>query len=205
MGVNALEVDSLGNSAVTLRRRTLSEYGIRSYLPSSRTALAVLEGFVGLTAVGGAALIVPNLPIDVYWYDGLSSNAIPAIGLGLLAITSVAALYGVLARKAFGASLSILAGAALVIFEFIEGLPVGNVFAPPVGMTQAGYVMLWSQPLYVAVGVAMVLLGGRLPALIRLPSRGIAIALVAVIIGAGCLYGWAAASAQTSMYARLIA
>jgi len=150
-------------------------------------------------------LIVPNLPIDVYWYDGLSSNAIPAIGLGLLAITSVAALYGVLARKAFGASLSILAGAALVIFEFIEGLPVGNVFAPPVGMTQAGYVMLWSQPLYVAVGVAMVLLGGRLPALIRLPSRGIAIALVAVIIGAGCLSGWAAASAQTSMYARLIA
>lgn len=195
----------MGELPFSLRAHPLARESTRGRLPSATVALAVINGFVGLTAAAGAVFVVPTLPTDMYRFDGFSGDFVPSIGLGLTAAISIAALYGLLSRRRFGAPLSIVAGATLVIFELVEAFAVGDLFTPPVGMSAAGDAALWLQPFYIAVGLAMILIGGRPPATVNLHSKAVAIALVAMTLGAASLSGWAQASTGTSMYARLIA
>lgn len=175
-----------------------------------------MAALIGLTAAGGAVLVVPGLPIDLYRTENLQGAIAPAVGLGLVAAISFAALYGLVTRRRFATALTILAGAALVFFELVQSFAVGSIFTPPVGATAVGYLAIWSQPVLVGVGVAMVVLGGRvrpspaqksqarLPRFAAFPANAIAIALVLVTVAFASFYGWAAASTGTSMYARVL-
>ncbi len=186
-------------------------------LPRLVIALALLDGFVGLTAACGAVFVVPALPSDLLRFDYFFGLEGPAVALGLLAAISLAGLYGLLTRRPAGAFLSILAGVALVVFELVESWVVGNLFCPPPGVTGSGDAALWLQPFYVAFGLAMVLLGGRaapiaanrspghVPRAASFPTTATAIILATLSVAAGCIYGWAGASTGTSMWARFIA
>jgi CubicO group peptidase (beta-lactamase class C family) len=203
----------MGQSALTARgsRRggPVTFETARLPLPPAIVALAVLDGFVGLTAAVGAAM-VRTLPDDIYRFHYLYGPVAPTGGLGVVALISLAALYAVLTRRGLGTAVSITAGVALVVFELVESFAVGSIFTPPVGLDAAGHIALWLQPFYVAVGLAMVVLGGRpacseqrgLPRFVGAASRWSAIVLTVLTVGAGCFYGWAAASTGTSMYAR---
>jgi CubicO group peptidase (beta-lactamase class C family) len=178
-------------------------------------ALAVMAGFVGVTASVGAAFVVPGLPIDLYRSEILQGPAAPALALGFVAALSFAALYGVVTRRRFAAALSILAGATLVFFELVQSFAVGSLFTPPVGATAIGYIAIWSQPILVGLGVATVVLGGRLALsqglksrrralqFARFPANAVAVALVLLTVAFASFYGWAASSTGTSMYARV--
>jgi hypothetical protein len=70
----------------------------------------------------------------------------------------------------------VVAGAASVVFELVESFMVGNVLTPPAGISGPGYAALWLQPVYIAVGVPMLLLGGAVPSRLGgFPARASAI------------------------------
>jgi CubicO group peptidase (beta-lactamase class C family) len=175
-----------------------------------------MSGLVGLTASCGAVFIVPALPIDLYRSETLQGPTAPAVALGFVAALSFAVLYAALTGRRFAAALSILAGAALVAFELVQSFAVGSVFTPPVGATATSYMAIWSQPVLIGVGVATVVLGGRLRLsrgrrsrahflqFAPFPANTVAIALVLVTVVFASFYGWAAASTGTSMYARVL-
>jgi CubicO group peptidase (beta-lactamase class C family) len=206
----------VGESVLPFRPGRAAAEASRSRWPAATIALGALTGFVGVTASVGAVFVVPALPIGLYRSETLQGPAAPAVELGLVAALSLAALYGVVTRRRFTAPLSILAGAALVFFELIQSFAVGSVFTPPVGATAIGYVAIWSQPVFISVGVAVVVLGGRLrlsrgkksrPRVFQFaafPANAVAIALVLVTVAFASFYGWAAASTGTSMYARVL-
>jgi beta-lactamase family protein len=54
----------------------------------------VLSALVGVTASVGAQFVVPNLSDDLYRFSFFYGDAVPAIGLGLVAAISVASLFG---------------------------------------------------------------------------------------------------------------
>jgi CubicO group peptidase (beta-lactamase class C family) len=164
-----------------------------------------LDGFVAITGAIGAAIVIPYLPTDLYRYKYFTDFTVPASALGALAAVSTLALCGLLLRRRFGRTLSALAGASLVIFEVVESAAVGSVFTPPPGLELHGEMALWLQPLYIAVGLAMVLLAGSPPVDMRLPTKAIALALITLTVVAGSAYAWAAASTGNSIYARFIA
>jgi CubicO group peptidase (beta-lactamase class C family) len=203
------------SAALAIASRRVMPAAARHRLQLVVVALAVLDGFVGLTAAVGAAM-VRTLPDDIYRFHYLYGPVAPTIGLGLVAAISLAALYYVVTRRRVAATISIVAGVALVIFELVESFTVGSVLTPPVGLDAAGRAALWLQPFYIAVGVAMVVLGGTLAGLARQQrtpldsftssaSKVAAVVLVALSVGAGSFYGWASTSTGTSMYARFFA
>ena len=205
----------MGQPALVMTSQRVEHRVAGDRFPRTILALALLEGFVGLTAAIGAARI-PTLSDDIYRFHYLYGPRAPTIGLGMVAAISVAAFYLVVTGRRFAAAISVVAGVALVIFEFVESLAVGSLLTPPVGLDGAGHAALWLQPLYIAAGVAIVVLSGgqaaharhrpaRLDALAGSVSRAVAIVLVALTVGAGFFYGWAATSTGTSMYARFFA
>ncbi|HEV2476070.1 MAG TPA: serine hydrolase [Candidatus Dormibacteraeota bacterium] len=204
----------MGQPALAITSRRVMHAAAGDRLSWSMVVLAVLDGFVGLTAAAGAAT-VHTLPDDIYRYHYLYGPLAPTIGLGLLAAISLFALYFVVTRGRFAAAISIVAGVALVIFELVESFTVGSLLTPPVGLDGSGRAALWLQPFYVGVGVAMVVLGGRaasrarrltrLDAFTGSVAKAAATVLVALTVGAGFFYGWASTSTATSMYARFFA
>jgi hypothetical protein len=125
-----------------------------------RIPLVGLNVFVGVTAIAGAVLVVPSLPVD--WLKVFPDYTIPAIGLGAVGAISLAAALAVVARPKIGAELSVVAGAMMVTFEVVEALAVGNLLAPPPVSNSQGSVALWLQVVYLVVGVAVATLGLRL-------------------------------------------
>ena len=69
-------------------------------------------------------------PAALDYFGGLTG---PALALGLVAVLSLGALYGLLTRRPAGSALSLAAGTVLVVFEVVESLVVGNLFCPPPG------------------------------------------------------------------------
>ena len=125
----------------------------------NRLALGLLELFVVLTAVQGAIFVVPNLPPA--WIKGspFADYTVPALALGIVCGGgSLVAGLAVSFRPLLGAALSVLAGAMVIGFELVE--------ISVVGFTLATYgpssPQAWLQVLYLAVGVAIALLGVRL-------------------------------------------
>jgi hypothetical protein len=125
------------------------------------SVLAGLTGFVGVGATVGAVLVVPSLPAVMYRYGGFSNDLVPAVGLGIVGIISLAAACGVLARKRNASLLAFVAGSALIVFKLVEAFAVGNVFSPPAGIGAAAYVLVWLQPLFIAIGLAIIVLAAR--------------------------------------------
>jgi hypothetical protein len=127
--------------------------------PKTRLALIVLDGFLGLTAAWGALLVVPALPPSLLRWGPFTHFTIPAVGLGAVAGLSLAAAAGVALRPRLGAVASLVAGAAIVVFELVEAATVGSLLATPPSMPAQGYVALWLQPFYGLVGLLLVGLG----------------------------------------------
>jgi hypothetical protein len=123
--------------------------------------LAGLTGFVGVGATVGAVFVVPSLPAVIYRSGSFSNDLVPAIGLGIVGIISSAAAFRVLTRKRDASLLAFVAGSALIVFKLVEAFAVGNIFRPPPGIGATAYVLVWLQPLFIAIGLAIIVLAAR--------------------------------------------
>lgn len=201
----------------TLRRLRIPAPTVHAGLTGPAYALATLEALVGLSAAVGAVLIVPGISEDLFRYQYLTGGPVPVVGLAVVAILSLAAASTVLTGHRRGAALSVAAGVALVVYELAESLALGNLLTPPAGVHGIGTLLLWLQPVFVVVGLAMIVVGGRIwsygarpidahPHLVGgTAANRLAIALTVVALLATSVYGWAAASSATSMEARFLA
>jgi hypothetical protein len=115
---------------------------------ASRGLLAVLSGFIALTAIAGAFFVVPGLPEE--WIDGsvFTDYAIPAIGLGFVGGLALVTFLLVFVRPELAGILAALTGAAMVAFELVEVWAVGFSLVE-YGLDQP---FAWLQVVYLVVG-----------------------------------------------------
>lgn len=128
---------------------------------SSTVLLAVLSGFLALTAAWGAIGVVPALPTSMLRTGPFTDFTLPAMGLGGVAVLSAAVIFAVTRNNSFAGPLAVITGVAIVVFEVVEMYVVGSLVDVPPGMPAAGYVGLWLQPFYFLLGTAMMILGLR--------------------------------------------
>jgi hypothetical protein len=122
----------------------------------ARVALVVLDGFLAVTAMWGALLVVPQLPLSVLRFGPFTDFAIPAIALGSVGVVAAVGALAAPVRPALAAIASILAGGAIVVFEIVEAAAVGSLLNAPSGLDVHGYVALWLQPVYAIMGLTIV-------------------------------------------------
>lgn len=126
-----------------------------------RSTLFGLEVFIAATAIGGAIFALPTIPVE--WLQRgvitpFTDTTIPALALGVLCGGSaLAAMVAVVARPRLGALLAVVSGVTMIGFELVEILVVG--FTPLLNPTQPP---AWLQPLYIALGLVVTVLGARL-------------------------------------------
>jgi hypothetical protein len=125
----------------------------------SRIALLVLHGTVAVTAIAGAIWVVPTMPLEWMKSGPFDAWTIPAIALGFVGILAAIAFAAVIARPWLGALASVVAGAAMIVFELVEVAVVGWTPADPV---LNGEFQAWLQPIYLIIGSAQFLFGVRL-------------------------------------------
>jgi hypothetical protein len=125
---------------------------------ASRGVLLVLLGFLALTALAGAFLVVPGLPME--WIEGsvFSDYTIPAIALGAVGVLSLTALVLTLVRPALGGPAAIVAGAAMIGFELVEIAVVGFSLAE-YGISEP---VAWLQVVYIVIGALTAIVGAAL-------------------------------------------
>jgi len=125
----------------------------------SRITLVVLHGFVAISAIAGAIWVVPTMPLEWIKAGPFDDWTVPAIALGLVGGMAAVALLAVLIRPWAGALLSVVAGAAMVVFELVEIAVVGWTPADP---RLNGNFQAWLQPMFLAVGSLQILFGALL-------------------------------------------
>lgn len=121
----------------------------------SRSLLLVLAVFVAFTTLAGAWAVVPELPPE--WIEGsvFPDYTIPAIALGFVGVLAVVAALALIVRPEVAGLLSILTGAAMVIFELVEIAAVGlSIVVHGVDEPVA-----WLQIVYIAIGLVQMALG----------------------------------------------
>lgn len=125
---------------------------------SARLVLAFLGGFVALTAIPSAFLVVPSLPRELLLRGPFVDFTIPAIALGIVGVVAAAAAVGALLRPGLAAVTSVLAGLAIICFELVQ---IGVV-----GLAVVTYgpqhPQSWLQIVYLAAGVTQVIVAYRL-------------------------------------------
>ena len=124
----------------------------------TRIGLLILNGFVAISAIAGAIWVVPTMPMEWIKSGPFTDWTIPAIALGAVGVLAAVAFVAVLARPWLGALLSVLAGAAMVIFELVEIGVVGWTLSDP---TLSGF-QKSLQLVYLIVGSGQALLGWRM-------------------------------------------
>ena len=122
----------------------------------ARIALLGLHALVAVTAIGGAFLVVPAMPLEWLKAGPFDDWTIPAIALGFVGTLAAAAFIAVLIRHPIGAFGSVVAGAAMIVFELVEIGVVGWTLSDP---ELQGFFQAWLQPIYLVVGSAQLLLG----------------------------------------------
>jgi len=120
-----------------------------------RIGLLILNGFVAISAVAGAIWVVPTMPMEWIKYGPFTDWTIPAIALGFVGVLAAVTFVLVIARPWAGSLASIVAGAAMVIFELVEVGVVGWTLTDP---TLSGF-QKSLQLVYLIVGSAQLLLG----------------------------------------------
>lgn len=128
-------------------------------LKRSRLVLILLHGFVAFTAIFGAILVVPTMPLAWIKAGPFTDWTVPAIALGLLVGGSaVVAVLLLIADARLGAFASMVAGAAIVAFELVEITVVGFT------LTEFGpdEPVAWLQVVYLVVGATQLVLAYRL-------------------------------------------
>lgn len=120
-----------------------------------RIGLLILNGFVAISAIAGAIWVVPTMPMEWIKYGPFTDWTIPAIALGFVGVLAAVTFILVIARPWAGSLASIVAGAAMVIFELVEVGVVGWTLTDP---TLSGF-QKSLQLVYLIVGSAQLLLG----------------------------------------------
>jgi hypothetical protein len=125
----------------------------------SRVAILLIDAFLAITAIAGAIFVVPTLPHD-WLQNGLFSDyTIPALALGVpVGGSALVAAASVLFNAKFGAAAAVVSGLMIISFELVEIATVGlSVVVHGAGMPQS-----WLQPIFIVIGIALAILGGRL-------------------------------------------
>jgi hypothetical protein len=119
-----------------------------------RAGLVTLLLFVAITAIFGAILVVPTLPIEWIKWGPFTDYSVPAMALGLVGLLSLIAAGGVLMAPGPGVVLAIAAGLAMATFEIVEVLVVGIALVEFPDLFQS-----WLQPIFFSIGVFIAALG----------------------------------------------
>jgi len=122
---------------------------------ASRGLLAVLAGFIAVTAIAGAIFVVPDLPEA--WIAGsiFGDYTIPALGLGFVGGLAAVTVVLVIVRPELAGLLGAVTGAAMVAFELVEIWAVGfSLF--DYGLDQP---FAWLQVVYLAAGTMTAIAG----------------------------------------------
>jgi hypothetical protein len=139
-------------------------------------SLVGLDLFLALTAIPGAIWVVPSQPVALLAGSPFTDYLIPALALGAIGAGALVAACTLVVRQRPGALMSAGAGAAIIVFELVETSVMGiDVWLHAVGLGPAvaterfgdlegipaplGVPLpLWLQPLYILVGVSMIVL-----------------------------------------------
>ena len=115
---------------------------------ASRGLIAVLSGFIAITAIPGAILVVPSLPPD--WIAGspFGDYAIPALGLALVGGLAVVTLILAVTRPDVAGLAAVMTGVGMVAFELVEIWAVGLSLVE----YGPGEPVAWLQVVYLATG-----------------------------------------------------
>jgi hypothetical protein len=119
-----------------------------------RIGLVTLLLFVAFTAIYGAILVVPTLPIEWIKWGPFTDFSVPATALGLVGLLSLVAAGAVIAAPGTGALLAVAAGLAMATFEIVEVLVVGIALVEFPDLFQS-----WLQPIFFSIGVFIAALG----------------------------------------------
>lgn len=126
---------------------------------STRATLLVIQAFVAVSAIFGAMVVVPSLPLDWLKAGPLDDYTIPALALGVLCGGSaIVALALLIIEPRLGGAASIVAGAFMVIFEVVEISIVGLAILE----YGAGNPQSWLQIVYIVIGGTGMALGYHL-------------------------------------------
>jgi hypothetical protein len=122
-----------------------------------RGVLIALCAFVALTALPSAILVVPSLPSEWLVSGPFRDYTIPAIALFGIGLVAAAAAFGVFSTPQLGALAAFVTGLAMMAFELVEVAVVGVALVEYPDLPQS-----WLQPIYFAVGLAIVILAAAL-------------------------------------------
>jgi hypothetical protein len=115
---------------------------------ASRGVLAVLGGFIAVTAISGALFVVPTLPLE--WIEGtiLPDYTLPALALFAVGVVAAVACLAVVVRPDVAGAIGIATGLAMITFELVQIAIVGFSLVE-YGADQP---YAWLQVVYLAVG-----------------------------------------------------
>ena len=122
---------------------------------ASRGLLGILSAFIAVTAVAGAILVVPTLPLD--WLDGgvFDDYTIPALALGFVGGLAIVTVIALVVRPDIAGALAVMTGVAMVTFEIVEISVVGLSLVEH-GLEEP---VAWLQVIYIVIG-ALTAVGG---------------------------------------------
>lgn len=113
----------------------------------TRIAIAVLDGFLAVTALAGSMIVIPSLPTSMLAGSVFPDFLVPALALGVLvAGSALVAMVAVMFWPRLGAAVAMLSASMIIIFELVE-------------ITTVGY--HWLQVAYIVLGVVIAALGLR--------------------------------------------
>lgn len=113
----------------------------------TRIAIAVLDGFLSITALAGAMIVIPTLPRDMLAGSVFPDFLLPGLALGVLvAGSALVAAVAVMFWPRLGAAVAMISALMIVVFELVE-------------ITTIGY--HWLQVAYIVLGLVIAALGFR--------------------------------------------
>ena len=113
----------------------------------TRIAIALLDGFLAVTALVGAMIVIPTLPKDMLAGSVFADFLVPALALGVLvAGSALVAAVAVMFWPRLGAAVAMISALMIVVFELVE-------------ITTIGY--HWLQVAYVVLGLVIPALAFR--------------------------------------------
>ena len=103
----------------------------------TRIAIAVLDGFLAVTALVGAMIVIPTLPEDMLAGSIFPDFMVPGLALGVLvAGSALVATVAVMFWPRLGAAVAMISALMIVVFELVEIMTVGYHWL------QVAYIML---------------------------------------------------------------
>ena len=117
----------------------------------TRITIAILDGFLAITALAGAMIVIPALPTSMLAGSVFSDFLVPALALGVpVAGSALVAMVAVMFWPRLGAAVAGLSATMIIVFELVE-------------MTTVGY--HWLQAAYIVLGLVIAALAFRVWAL----------------------------------------